>query len=141
MPPYVMHTVEELSLVNDLSRWGNVDVQFLGQVESDGDGGHWCSDLRYDAAAAPALAVDFSLCDSLPRRRVPVRLWGELQLRPLNGRTVPLVRVKVRRASEKKSATFTSLFHAFSFAGTVSLPKLVPWRSIKEARRLLSRQM
>lgn len=104
MLPHVMHTVEELSVVSDLSNWGNCNVQFIGKLgeSADIDGIYTCEGIETNkknssvgSSSNSGIRVDFSLVAQIPPRSALVRIWGELELKNINGLTVPLVRAKV----------------------------------------------
>jgi len=90
MLPYVMHSIQELSVVDDLSHWANLNVQFIGKL-TDCDGAFVCGCIEKNSPAT--IAVDFSLTSDIPPRNSTVRIWGELEL----SRNTPLVKVKISR--------------------------------------------
>lgn len=99
-----MHSVEELSVVSDLNNWGNCNVQFIGKLSDSDDGVYsTCVGIEPNINKNPSsttggtIRVDFSLSAQDPPRGVPVRIWGELETKIIQGRTVPIVRAKVSK--------------------------------------------
>lgn len=103
MLPHVMHSVEELSVVRDLTNWSNYNVQFIGKLVLGTDGVYMCEGIEKNSSLK--IGVDFSLTSQIPPRNVVVRIWGELELQQLNSQTVsiPIVKVKVCNFSLKKT--------------------------------------
>lgn len=90
MLPYVMYTVEELSLVRDLTNWGNCNVQFIGKI-FDTDDELTCGGFEKDMSTR--ICLDLSLSAQIPPRNTLVRIWGEIDLKKTNNQ--PIVKVKV----------------------------------------------
>lgn len=103
MMPHAEQTVEELSVVSDLSNWGNCNVQFIGKLfDSAGDSGvYTCVGIesikskKATSEKTKEIIVDFSLAADIPPRNVLVRIWGELELKMFNSLMSPYVRAKV----------------------------------------------
>ena len=85
-----MHSVEELSVVKDLGFWGNCNVQFIGKFV-DCDEVHICEGIEKVPPAT--IELDFSLSAQIPPRNSTIRVWGEFELKSLDGS--PLVKAKV----------------------------------------------
>lgn len=99
MLPYVMYTVEELSLVKDLKNWGNCNVQFIGKI-FDTDGVFTCE--GFEKSMSTGICLDFSLSTQIPPRNTNVRIWGDLELRVVNNQLTPVVKVKVNLNEKAK---------------------------------------
>ena len=89
MLPYVIFSVEELSVVKDLGNWGNCNVQFIGKL-LDSDGAKYnCAGIEKNPPAK--IEVDFALTAQIPPRNTILRVWGELEMMD----NFPLVKAKV----------------------------------------------
>lgn len=93
MMPYVMHSVEELGIVKDLTNWSNHNVQFIGKLLGV-DGVYICEGIEKNSSVK--LRVDFSLTAQIPPRNAIVRIWGEIELKNFDGQTVPISLVKAK---------------------------------------------
>lgn len=89
-----MHSIQELSIVNDLSNWGNLNVQFIGKLIKC-DEAFVCGCIEKNFSST--IRVDFSLAASIPPRNSFVRIWGELELKDEAGQKLPHVKAKVSR--------------------------------------------
>lgn len=94
MLPYVMHSIQELSIVNDLSNWGNLNVQFIGKLIECNEA-FVCGCIEKNSLST--IGVDFSLSACIPPRNSVVRIWGELELQDGPDQKIPLVKAKVSR--------------------------------------------
>jgi hypothetical protein len=105
MKPHVMHSIEELSLVNDLNNWSNNNVQFIGKLLLGINGVYMCEGIEKNSYVK--IAVDFSLTAQIPPRNAVVRIWGELELYHFDNQTVisPIVKAKVRNLSKRITST------------------------------------
>lgn len=105
MKPHVMHSIEELSLVNDLNNWSNNNVQFIGKLLLGINGVYMCEGIEKNSYVK--IAVDFSLTAQIPPRNAVVRIWGELELNHFDNQTVisPIVKAKVRYLSKRITST------------------------------------
>lgn len=114
MLPYVMHSIQELSIVNDLSNWGNLNVQFIGKLIECNEA-FVCGCIEKNSLST--IGVDFSLSACIPPRNSVVRIWGELELQDGPDQKIPLVKAKVilylfflgRRVTKYFSNTFTGI--------------------------------
>lgn len=94
MLPYVMHSIQELSIVNDLSNWGNLNVQFIGKLIECNEA-FVCGCIEKNSLST--IGVDFSLSACIPPRNSVVRIWGELELQDGPDQKIRLVKAKVSR--------------------------------------------
>ena len=93
MLPHVMHSVEELVVIRDLTNWSNHNVQFIGKLLLGNDGVYMCEGIEKNSSAK--IGVDFSLTAQIPPRNVVVRIWGELDLQQSQTVATPIVKAKV----------------------------------------------
>jgi len=89
-----MHSIEELSIVNDLSNWGNLNVQFIGKL-IECNQAFVCGCIEKNSLLT--IEVDFSLAACIPPRNSVIRIWGELELKSGADQKIPLVKAKVSR--------------------------------------------
>lgn len=99
--PHVMHSVEELSVVKDLTNWINNNVQFIGKLMLGIDGVYMCEGIEKNSSVK--IAVDFSLTAQIPPRNAIVRIWGELELKHFLHQNVPIPFIKAKIARVIKS--------------------------------------
>ena len=92
MLPYVIHSIEELCVIKDLSHWGNLNVQFVGRL-IEMEGTYRC--LSMQKKSTENLLVDFSLSENIPPRNTLVRVWGEIQLMEIENCVKPCIKLKV----------------------------------------------
>lgn len=94
MLPYVVHSIQELSVVNDLSNWNNLNVQFIGKLTNCGET-LACGCIEKNSSSI--VRVDFSLTPNIPPRNSFVRIWGELELKNVGIQKLPFVKAKISR--------------------------------------------
>jgi hypothetical protein len=92
MLPYVMYSIEELSMIKDLSHWGNLNVQFVGRL-IEKEGTYRC--LGMQKKSTENLLVDFSLSENIPPRNTLVRVWGVIQLVENENCVKPCIKIRV----------------------------------------------
>ena len=92
MLPYVMHSLQELSVISNLNNWANLNVQFIGKL-LDCDDCYTCVGVGKNSTSV--VLVDFSLAAQIPPRNVLVRIWGEIEMKNINQQNVPVVKAKV----------------------------------------------
>lgn len=129
MMPHVMHSVEELSIVKDMSNWSNCNVQFIGKLLAF-DGVYMCEGIEKNSSAR--VEVDFSLTAQVPPRNDIVRIWGELELKSIHPQTsLPVVKVKVYNILVNKyRSNHVSAITAHSFSFIVNRSHALLERSI-----------
>ena len=132
MLPYVMYSVEELSVVKDLGNWGNCNVQFIGKL-LDSDGAKYiCTGIEKIPPAE--IELDFSLAAQIPPRNTMIRIWGELELMD----NLPLVKAKVSSFPLCYQYNASIFFFGFQIVRVIESVDIPLYKKSLDSRRMFT---